>query len=295
MRKKYEEPEMNTGNGTVNHYNVIAKLYRYGTLKVMVIFIKVVLFSGDLEAKSREKEAQYESRLEALRRDLAEVREQLSSEIEAGRKLTKQMDSLGKELEDLQKKNRDLETEAVRKNEVRSSVEKELKEKLKKAATDLDLSSKERAAVVAEKKRVEETAQKLEMKIKELTEATRVEGEVKAKLSQEVEALKENTIALESANRSLTEMMSQLEGDLTAVEVERVELEQQVVSLTEAGQQDKENIRLLKEAKSCLEQDKMRLEADVMEREAKVEEVERTVAEGAKRIADLGIKTHFEV
>ena len=144
MRKKYEEPEMNTGNGTVNHYNVIAKLYRYGTLKVMVIFIKVVLFSGDLEAKSREKEAQYESRLEALRRDLAEVREQLSSE-------------------------------------------------------------------------------------------------------------------------------------------------------TEAGQQDKENIRLLKEAKSCLEQDKMRLEADVMEREAKVEEVERTVAEGAKRIADLGIKTHFEV
>ena len=284
MRKKYEEPEMNTGNGTVNHYNVIAKLYRYGTLKVMVIFLKVVLFSGDLEAKSREKEAQYESRLEALRRDLAEVREQLSSEIEAGRKLTKQMDSLGKELEDLQKKNRDLETEAVRKNEVMSS-----------AATDLDLSSKERAAVVAEKKRVEETAQKLEMKIKELTEATRVEGEVKAKLSQEVEALKENTIALESANRSLTEMRSQLEGDLTAVEVERVELEQQVVSLTEAGQQDKENIRLLKEAKSCLEQDKMRLEADVMEREAKVEEVERTVAEGAKRIADLGIKTHFEV
>ena len=46
-----------------------------------------------------------------MKLDLAGARDQLAAETEAGRRLTKQMDSLGKDIEELHKRNRDLETE----------------------------------------------------------------------------------------------------------------------------------------------------------------------------------------
>jgi septal ring factor EnvC (AmiA/AmiB activator) len=85
-----------------------------------IIIIAFCLLLGELEAKSKEKESQYEARLEAKRRDLAAAREQVASQAEAVKQLNKQ-------LEEQHKRNRDLETEAVKRTELMTSVEKELK------------------------------------------------------------------------------------------------------------------------------------------------------------------------
>ncbi len=270
------------------------------------MFNFICIRAADLEARGRDREAQHETRLEADRHDLAEVRGQLAAELEARRSLrkeaegaqrrirnleseaVKQADSLRKETEGAQRRIRDLESEAVKQAEVLSSLEKEWKERLLKTTSDLDLANKDREVLSVEKKRLEDTVITLKIKLTDLEIAEMSEMEVRSELTKKVAVLTEKNTALETVNKSLAEEKSRLEADLEAGERKRDKLAEQMVELAEFRKQDAENIRLLKEAKSFLESEKMRLEAGILEAEARAKEMETTVVEGANRIAELG-------
>jgi chromosome segregation ATPase len=265
-----------------------------------------ILFLADLEARGRDREAQHETRLEAIRHDLAEARDQLAAEVEARRSLrkeaegaqrrirdveseaVKQADSFRKETEGALRRIRDLESEAVKQAEVLSSLEKEWKERQLKTASDLDLVIKDREVLSGDKKRLEDTVHKLEVNVVDLEMVKNSEMEARSELSEKVAVLTEKNTALEAVSKSLAEEKSRLEADLEAGERQRERLAEQMAELAEVRKQDEENIRLLKEAKSYLESEKMRLEAGILEGEARAKEMEKTVVEGANRIAELG-------
>jgi hypothetical protein len=158
----------------------------------------------------------------------------------------KQADSFRKETEGAQRRIRDLESEAVKQAEVLSSLEKEWKERLLKTASDLDLAIKDREVLSVDKKRLEDTVHKLEVKVTELEMAEKSEMEARSELTMKLAVLTEKTTALESVNKSLAEEKSKLEADLEAGERQRDKLAEQMAELAEVRKQDAENIRLLK-------------------------------------------------
>ncbi len=76
-----------------------------------------------------------------------------------------------------------------------SSLEKEWKERLLKTASDLDLVTKDREVLSVDKKRLEDTVHKLEVKVAGLEMDKKSAMEARSELTQKVAVLTEKNTA----------------------------------------------------------------------------------------------------